>query len=155
MNNTVNVQFYQTKDERIKVKKKLTSYGTEFIGTVHSEFTYPTAVIALSAKSVNVDLLNINYAELSGFLNGYYFLQSYEFNSGMLYVTLKKDVLMSYANGILSTTAIIDRNEKDFNFYIPDNSMTAKAYPQMQIKEFPNGFDGNATYILVTAGKGE
>lgn len=153
MTNRISISFYQTKDEKIKVKKKLVTVGTDFIGTIHSEYTYPTVVIALSAKSINFEINTANYAELNGLLNGYYFLQSYEFISGILYVTLQKDVLMTYADKILATTAIIERNENDFNFYLRDDSMMAKAYPQVQIKEFPNGFDGNATYILVTAGK--
>ena len=73
---------------------------------------------------------------------------------GVWEVALKLDVRYTYANEIMSSEQVIDRNENDYNLYLQDNMYAKRAYPLTQcVSEF-TGFTNDYTYIVNTVAKG-
>ena len=61
------------------------------------------------------------------------------------------DVLKTYASGIRSNTAVISRQENQYNLYLQDGVFKTYANPHYEIRKFPSGFSGYH-FILSVAG---
>jgi len=73
---------------------------------------------------------------------------------GVWHIPCILDVLYTYADEILSSEQVIDRNESDYNLYLQDNMFAKRAYPLTQcVSEF-TGFTNDYTYIVNTVAKG-
>ena len=73
---------------------------------------------------------------------------------GVWEVALKLDVRYTYANEIMKSEQVIDRNENDYNLYLQDNMYAKRAYPLTQcVSEF-TGCTKDYTYIVNTVAKG-
>lgn len=155
MTNDITISFYQNTSELVKIDKNLISVGSVYTGKIHQNYSYPNLVIALSASEISFELTEVNYCRINGVESGYFYIVNRTFDSGIVYLTLKKDVLMSYSNDIKNIRAIIARNENRFNLYINDEIFKSYAYPKTQIKEFPSGFSDNYSIILNVSGKVE
>jgi hypothetical protein len=62
------------------------------------------------------------------------------------------DVLESFKTQIKSQTAIVDKQESLSNLYFNDGSFRKDSREFYTVKTFPNGFNDNSEYILITAG---
>lgn len=96
-------------------------------------------------------ILEYNYCK---FDNGYcYFIDTkniVNIGKGIFDVPMTLDVLDSYKNSILNSTAIIERSSSSYNMYLQDNMYSAYGYPMIGCKEFPHGFDNQLTYLMTT-----
>lgn len=99
-----------------------------------------------------------NYAYIPG--NGrYYFITGIEkTRNGFYTLRLRCDVLMSFAEGILSQKAIIERANGVFDAYLHDEKSRFEAYSRTVVKNFMSaGYPVALNYdtshaILITAG---
>lgn len=80
-----------------------------------------------------------NYAYISDF-GRYYYIVDKTFKGGVWEVTLRCDVLMTFADEIRALDAIIARQENLGNLYLEDNMMIT----QQNIITFQKIFNGNA-----------
>ena len=64
------------------------------------------------------------------------------------------DVLKTYSNGILGSTAVIARQENQYNLYLNDNFY--KCYQKSMIvnKTFPRGFTNQAFVLAMMGSQG-
>lgn len=62
---------------------------------------------------------------------------------------LTLDVLMTYRAEILEQTALIKRQEYEFNMFITDGALKTYANPKFQQKIFPHGFNTNSFILTV------
>lgn len=62
---------------------------------------------------------------------------------------LSLDVLMTYRTEILEQTALIKRQEYEYNMFITDGALKTYANPKFQQKLFPNGFNTNSFILTV------
>lgn len=101
----------------------------------------------------NVSTLALyNYAYIPEF-ERYYFINNIEsFRTGLVRVYMHVDVLTSFKSGIRSNNALIDRQKDNGNYYLNDGVWKHEAREFYTIKTFPNGFNDNGEYILITAG---
>lgn len=135
-------------DETNKIVKTF-SQLTPYAGTLREECSIlsPSFVIATDA-----DLTQYNYAYIEAYSRYYFITDITSVREGLWRISLRCDVLMTYADEILQQTAIISRQENLFNTYLPD-TMATYANSDVVTKAFPNRFNSDEySYVLVTAG---
>ena len=102
------------------------------------------------------DSNNINYMKIPE-LNRTYFINEIIKLTGQRYeVHGKSDVLESFKNDILAMNCIINKQQgaTQANMYLDDGSFVTENREFNSIINFPNGFNDNGEYILITAGGG-
>ena len=93
----------------------------------------------------------VNYVEIPAFKR-YYFATCESLPGGLIRISCDCDVLSStWAHGLKNRTAIIARQEFDWNLYLNDGTFQAYANDQIQTKEFSSGFS-SPSYVLIVAG---
>lgn len=96
--------------------------------------------------------LGFNYVYIADF-GRYYFVDEVKaYRNNVLELTLTCDPLESFKAQILAHTAIIDKQEKQWNLYLNDDSIKMYQYPLTWCKKFPNQFWDDFEYVLITAG---
>lgn len=98
--------------------------------------------------------LNINYCYCEDF-GRYYFVDNIEvMQGGMIAISCRVDVLMSYSSGIKNLSCIIDKQESaaKSNLYRDDGSFVTINKAQNDVINFPNGFNNEGEFILIVAG---
>lgn len=70
---------------------------------------------------------------------------------GIWEVGLTLDVLTTYQDEILDSTANILRNSEEYDMYIKDNCYQSLAYPRVGTIKFGSGFADDYTYLLTVA----
>lgn len=110
--------------------------------------------ITVEIEKSNPTAYSYNYMYIGAF-NRYYFIDdivNVSNNRWIIYASV--DVLMSFKNDILSTSAIIEKSENELNsnLYLDDGSFVMDSRKYNEIKEFSSGFNDNGSYILICAG---
>lgn len=97
-----------------------------------------------------------NYIYISD-LHRYYFVEDVTIiNSELIALTCHVDLLQSFADEILSQTAVISKQENNWNLYLNDGTFKCYQNPYVIQKLFPAGFNTAAmTYVLTVTGGGE
>ena len=128
------------------VTKSLTLVDT-LNGTLRASTSIIDPVIAFQRSNPT----GFNYIEIPGF-NRYYFVRgiSSDYNN-LVTVSLHVDVLMSYSNEIKGSTAVVRRQENEFNLYLDDGIFKAYQNSKHKIISFPYGFT-EYSYVLALAG---
>lgn len=141
---------YNNKSENFDIHKDLTLIS-ELEGSLKGETNLEEPSILIEGSSC----LNANYAHIPEF-NRYYFFKSPPtiVRNNLFNINLRSDVLMSFKEGILSSTAILEKQENldKSNLYIDDGSYVFENRLTNQVVMFPNKFNDNGEYILLTAG---
>lgn len=114
-----------------------------------------------SALNIEVDIektnpltYNYNYMYISEFNRWYFIDDIVSVRNKIWTIKATVDVLMSFKNDILQSSAIIDKveNEEVGNLYLDDGSFVMDSRKYNEIKEFPNGLNENGSFILICAG---
>lgn len=90
-------------------------------------------------------------------LGRYYFITDIvNVRTNLWRIATNVDVLMSFKNEILNQSVIIDKqeNDDDASKYLDDGSYVTENRTFTEILNYPNGFNENPEYILITAGGG-
>lgn len=148
------INLYTTTDDRRKLSKELTSVVNVENVNLLDDCNIKTPVFILS----NAEWANANYLFCQEF-NRYYFIDSVEYIAGnMIKLNCSVDVLMSFKNDILETTAIISRGGNNYNVLIADNSIIAQANAVTVNKQFsgcellPTITSENNSFVLTCFG---
>ena len=104
----------------------------------------------------NSSLQDINYFKIPEFDRCYYITDVVDLTGGRYQITGKSDVLESFKTAILGLTAIVDKQQGAslVNMYIDDGSYMVENKEFNSVINFPNGFNSEGEYILITAGGG-
>lgn len=150
----MNVYFYENASEPKTVDKvtnikagPLTGYSREDLNILE-----PSIVVEYQTQTQSA-ILNSNYMYIED-LNRYYYIKGSPIilNNKLMRVDGNIDVLMSHKDFLREQTAIIKRQENNWNLYLDDGFFRTYQNPIIQEKKFPNGFDlNNFTWVLVTA----
>ncbi len=93
-----------------------------------------------------------NYCYISEF-ERYYFIDNVDIVRANLYrIYLSVDVLETYKTEILNQAVIIEKNENNYNNYLPDENWKTNVKTKTDIINFSNGFLESGEFILITAG---
>lgn len=138
----------QNKVENNVVSKSPTTLAT-LNGTLRDECSIIDPVITFEGDITQYALANYMY--ISQFKR-YYFINNITSISQKLFeVSGHVDVLMSFKEQILNNTAIIQRQENNWNLYINDGSFMTYQNPALVTKKFPQGFN-TQQFILAVSG---
>ena len=145
----MNINLYLNKSEPEKLDKTLI-WEISLTGFLRESSSIIDPVILIEG---NVSTLSLyNYAYIPEF-ERYYFINNIEsVRTGLVRVFMHVDVLTSFKSGIRSNNALIDRQKVSGNYYLNDGIWKHEAREFYTVKTFPNGFNDNGEYILITAG---
>lgn len=107
----------------------------------------PVIIIECNLNAV----INCNYMTISAFGRSYFVNNIRSIRNGLVEFSCHCDVLSSFASQILNNTAIIKRQENDWNLYLNDGSFKVYQNPDVLTKAFPSGFD-TQEFVLAVAG---
>lgn len=97
------------------------------------------------------DVAGCNYISVPSFGRSYFVNNISSVRNGLVEVACHVDVLSSFANYIRNNTAIVKRQENNWNLYLNDGSLKIYQNPNVLTKAFPSGFT-NQEFVLAVAG---
>lgn len=141
------IGLYNNTEELNKISKNPT-----LVRSLTGEFREETDIVnPVITIEYNGTLTDCNYMRIEQ-LNRWYFITKIEsIRTGLWRVYAHCDVLKTYAQAILGTTAVVARNAKRWNLYLNDSMFKVYSDPRIQIANFPEKFEGE-DFILVMAG---
>ena len=96
---------------------------------------------------ISIDSVQYNYVYIHDFNRYYYIDDIVTLNSSLKELTCSIDVRKTYMNEIRDTSAIIARNERYFNQYIPDNMIGADSRIEVTAKKYPYSIGVQSMYL--------
>lgn len=144
----MNIVLYVNNSEQNKINKSLSNPAT-FSGVLKEETSIINPVILMEVDNP----YNYNYAFIPEF-NRYYFISNItSVNNKMWRISFKVDVLESFKNEIMASSAILSDTEiTGLDKYMAGNVWKSKVKESTTIINFPSGLLDNGEYILITAG---
>ncbi len=94
---------------------------------------------------------NCNYMTVPAFGRSYFVNNIRSIRNGLIEFSCHVDVLSSFASQIRGNTAIIRKQENDWNLYLNDGSFKVYQNPNVLTKAFPSGFT-TQEFVLAVAG---
>ena len=134
--------------ERNRITKDISE-----ILTVSGELKTETSIID-PVIMIGCDLSSVvgcNYMSIPAFGRSYFVNNIRSIRSGLVEFSCHVDVLSSFAPQIRSNTAIVRRQENNWNLYLNDGSFKVYQNPNVLTKAFPSGFT-TQEFVLAIAG---
>ena len=146
----ITLKLQQNKSEEIVLDKKVDDVTTES-ATLKRDTNIINPVFLLRVAN----LPTFNYISCSE-LERCYFVRSITSINGLWEISCECDVLSTYKDAIRANSAIIRRQENNWNLYYNDGSFRTYQNPHIITKSFPNGFNpSNPSFVLAVAGGAE
>lgn len=152
------ITFSRNKSEKNKFAKDLLQLY-QITGTLRegSSVTDPVIMVygldqtvVVGGASYNL-LSNINYAYIPAFGRKYFVTDIKTDANGLFIVSMHVDVLSTYHDDIAQQTAVIKRQENQWNLYLDDGTLKTYQNPIVEIKTFGSGFN-TQSYVFAVAG---
>lgn len=118
-------------------------------GTIKDESQILKPEILIETTAANIK--SANYLTISEFGRKYYIEEIESIRNNLWLIRAHVDVLDTYQDAIKSNTAVILRQENNFNLLLNDGVFKCQQNPQIVHREFPSGL-GAFNYILITSG---
>lgn len=141
------IVLYKNNSPAHQIKKSLTSVAT-LTGTYRDRVDIMRPVVLIEHDSP----VDFDYVYISDFNRCYYVDNVVMVRKGLLEMTLRVDVLNSFATAILANTAIIDKSSSKYNLYLNDDSLKMYQKPLIQQYLFPNALFTQHEFVLIVAG---
>lgn len=143
------IKFYYNSSDNRCIKKSLHD-GVTLTGHIKEETSTVEPKITVKSSSPII----YNYAYIPSFRRYYYISNVTNIGNDLWSVSLKVDVLMSFKGDILNYNVVAVKQSKSAysDEYIDDGSLVANAKNFTRTFNFPNGFNDDGEYILITAG---
>ena len=140
---------YYNNSEKIKLDKELTQ-----IGNIEGRLFQNTSITKPSIMfDLDTAVFSANYLYISQF-NRYYFITDVvNVSANKWQIQARVDVLTSFKSAIRENTAIIERQENEYNLYLDDKYYRAYQNEDVQYKKFSGSLPSDK-YILVVNGGG-
>ena len=143
---------YKTSDSNNKISKKI-SDEIKLVGDIRAECSILNPIIEIETT---LNISTFNYAKITEF-NRYYFITDIvAVNNKFWKISLKCDVLMTYASEILDLNVNVLRNPSQFNLMLEDNQLNTYADTRTQCYNFPQSLtsssDNQFKYYLTVIG---
>ena len=144
----MNIVLYVNASEIISVDKNLTELTT-LTGTLRDQSSIIDPIITIS--DIDNYIGSMNYAYIPEF-NRYYFITNVESVQKNLWkVSFHVDVLFTYRDAIRANSAIIERNENEYDLKLNDGLFRTQQNPRIAQFPFPKGFN-QWNFVLAVAG---
>lgn len=143
---TILLQYNQT--EKNALDKDTIDLVT-LTGTLKAETSIIDPVIIIEYDLSQLE--NCNYMTIHEFGRTYFIRNMRSIRNGLVEITGHVDVLTSFRSQIRDNTAIIRKQEKDWNLYLNDGTFKVYQNPQVLTRAFPSGFS-QQEFVLAVAG---
>ena len=143
-----NIVLQRNKSEMNRLTKSV-----DTIATVSGVLKEETSIIDPIIK-IECDLSSFtgcNYLSIPSFGRSYFVTNIRSIRDGLVEFSCHVDVLSSFASEIRDNTAILRRQENDWNLYLDDGSFKVYQNPKVLTKAFPSGFT-TQEFVLAVAG---
>lgn len=146
----ISLVLYQNKSEEIVLDKELTEISTETATFKRdTNIVNPTFILRLA------NLPTFNYISCAE-TGRSYFVRGITSVNGLWEISCECDVLSTYKEQIRANSAIVKRQENNWNLYYNDGSFRTYQNPHILTRTFPNGFNpSNPSFVLAVAGGAE
>lgn len=134
--------------ENNRVTKDVTLLST-IEGTLRQETSIIDPVFIIAGDLD--DYVGVNYCTVDSFGRSYFVSNIRSVRSGLVELTCHVDVLSSFAQQIRANTAIIRRQENQWNLYLNDGTFRVYQNPTVLTKAFPSGFT-TQEFVFAVAG---
>ena len=145
----MNIKIYHNYSANNKLNKTITLLIEKNVKLKNeTNITRPTIILTGDISN------NMNYVYIPKFNRYYYIVDKKSINNEMYEIFLEVDVLMSFKEIILNLHCIIDKQQdlSNINKYYNDGSFIVSSKEFIKTINFPNGFNDNGEFILITAG---
>lgn len=143
-----NIVLQRNNSERERLTKNISNLLT-VSGVLKTETSIIDPVIMIECD-LN-DVKNCNYMTISAFGRSYFVNNIRSIRNGLVEFSCHCDVLSTYAEQIRDNTAIIRKQENDWNLYLNDGSFKIYQNPNVLTRAFPSGFT-TQEFVLAVAG---
>jgi hypothetical protein len=145
--NNMTINLYKTLSEVNKVTKTLTD-EISLTGTLRDVSSVMNPRIIIEEDNIS----DYNYAYIPDF-GRYYFITNIDsVRNNIWNVSMRCDVLMTYADEIKNNTAVIARNSNLWNLYYQDEQFKILNYETIQTKAFGVSLNPSSQIVLICAG---
>lgn len=133
-------------------KNKLTKDITD-IATLSGTLKNGTSIIdpVISFEGDLSSFVNCNYMTIPTFGRSYFVNDIRSIRNNVYEISAHVDVLSSFATQIRGNTAIVRRQENQWNLYLNDGVFKTYQNPEIITKAFPSGFT-KQEFVLAVAG---
>lgn len=143
------IKLYKNLSDKVVVDKSITQVGSDITGTLREGCSVIDPVIKFES-TVGSHLTDCNYAYITEF-GRYYYINNIVCVGNLFELHMHVDVLMTYKDGIRENSAVISRQERNYNLYLQDGVFKTYSQPHIQVAQFPNGFS-DFEFIFSVAG---
>lgn len=145
------IKLYKNSSDRNSVNKSLELISTI---TVNSQIEKPLIDMSISLPKSAISFTDLaNYVEIVDFNRKYFITDVKKDIGGVVTILLQEDILSSHFDKIKNISAIIGRQEKSYNLYVPDGNIPMQSKKNVVTKRFPNSLGSNTgSMILITQG---
>lgn len=144
----MSILIQRNNSENNKVGKNITTLST-LSGRLRAETSIINPVILVGVDIS--ELTGANYMTIPKFERSYFINDLRSIRTGLTEITAHVDVLESFQTEIKASTAIIRRQENDWNLYLNDGTFRTRQNPDVVTQPFPTGFNG-WSFVLAVAG---
>ena len=144
------IKAYKNLSENNIVDKNIIQLGSDLTGVLKEDCSIINPVILIEDIPAN-NMADLNYLYIAEF-NRYYYVNNIVINNNHLFeLHCHVDVLKTYRTKIRNCNAVISRQENMYNLYLQDGVFKTKAFPHIEIRQFPSGFS-DFNFIFTVAG---
>ncbi len=134
--------------EKNRVSKDIATLLT-LSGVIKSETSIIDPIIMIECDLATV--VNCNYITIEAFNRSYFVTNIRSIREGLVEFSCHVDVLSSFAAAIKTNTAIIKKQENNWNLYLNDGTFKVYQNPNVLTRPFPTGFS-TQEFVLAVAG---
>lgn len=131
-----------------KIGKTISTIAT-VTGSLKNESDVIRPEILIECDS---SVLSANYMTIDALHRKYFIEEIQSVRNNLWLVQAHVDVLDTYASQILANSAVVLRQENNFNLLLNDGVFKCKQDPRIFYRKFPSGL-GDFNYILITQGR--
>lgn len=143
-----NITLQINASEKNKLTKDITDLAT-LSGTLKNGTSIIDPVISFEGDLSS--FVNCNYMTIPTFGRSYFINDIRSIRNNIYEISAHVDVLSSFATQIKSNTAIVRRQENQWNLYLNDGVFKTYQNPEIITKAFPSGFT-TQEFVLAVAG---
>lgn len=130
-----------------QLDKELTTLVT-LTGTLREQCSIIDPVIMIYSDSIPS---TANYMTIETFGRSYFIKNITSIRAGLWQIEAHVDVLSSFKTGIRENSAIVKKQESQYNLLLNDGSLKVYQNPYVLTKSFPSGFS-DLSFVLTVAG---
>lgn len=143
-----NIIIQRNNSEKNAIEKDLTIL-LDVAGTLRDECSIINPVITIQGNLTQ--FVEANYLTIPDFGRSYFITDITSIRNGVVQIRAHVDVLFSFRGEIVQQTAIVNRQENEWNLYLNDGSLHFYQNPIVLTRAFPSGFT-TQNFVFAVAG---